>query len=112
MKLHAFAIAIVFAGIAGTAVAGNTQQALPRVSVSGVDLSACTPPADAPACDNFHRFIRANFSDREIGMLFGARTSYPEYLSGGYDRVRQRYVLLVQEYVAALPPATLEIAGR
>lgn len=112
MKLHAIAIAIVFAGTAGAAAAANPHQVLPRVSVSGVDLAVCTPPADARACDNFHGLIRANFSDREIGMLFGARTSYPEYLSGGYDRVRQRYVLMVQEYVAALPPASVEIAGR
>lgn len=112
MKLHAIAIAIVFAGTAGAAAAANPHQVLPRISVSGIDLAVCTPPADARACDNFHSLIRANFTDREIGMLFGARTSYPEYLSGGYDRVRQRYVRLVQEYVAALPPASVEIAGR
>lgn len=111
MKPHAITIAILLTGFTGAAVAQSPGQALPPVVVSG-EVAACTPPLDAPACGHFHRFIRANFSPREIGMLFGNRTSYPEYLTGGIDRVHDRYRLLVQEYVAASPAATPEIAGR
>lgn len=110
MKLQIVTIAIAFSGFAGAAAAQN-HQALSPVVVSG-EVAACTPPLDAPACGNFHRFIRANFSSREIGMLFGARTSYPEYLTGGIDRVQRRCDLLAQQYLAAQSPATWQIAGR
>lgn len=112
MKLHAIAIAIVFAGFGGAAAA-RSDQTLPPIDVSGAEAAAvCKPPSDAPACGNFHRFIRANFSAREIGMLFGAETSYPEYLTGGIDRLQQRYQLVVQEYVAARSAATEQIAAK
>jgi len=110
MKLQAITIAIAFAGIAGAAAAADNE-GLPPVVVSGV-AAACAPPSATPACGNFHRFIRANFSSREIGMLFGDRTSYPEYLTGGIDRTRERYRSLVQEYVAAQSPAVWQIAAN
>lgn len=111
MKMQAITVAIALAGFAGVAAAQNPGDTLRPVVVSGT-VAACTPPSDAPACGNFHRFIRANFSSREIGMLFGYRTSYPEYLTGGIERVQRRYQLLSQEYVAAQVPAGPEIAGR
>lgn len=101
MKLQAITIAISFAGVAGVAAAADNTQPLSPVMVSG-EVAACTPPADAQACGNFHRFIRANFSEREIGMLFGYRTSYPEYLTGGIDRLQRRYQLAVQAYAVAV----------
>jgi hypothetical protein len=39
--------------------------------------------------------IRQNFDEREIGMLFGAATSYPEYRTS-YSSVRERYDNLVR----------------
>jgi hypothetical protein len=112
MKLQALSLAIAFTGIAGVAAAAdNTREALPPVVVSG-EVAACRPPSAAPACGNFHRFIRANFSSREISMLFGNRTSYPEYLTGGIDRVQRRYQLLTQEYVATQTPAAWQIAAK
>ena len=111
MKLQTITIAVVFAGFAGAAAAQNPGQALSPVEVSG-EAAVCKPPTAAAACGNFHRFIRANFSSREIGMLFGNRTSYPEYLTGSIDRTRERYRLLVQEYVAEQSPTVREIAAR
>jgi len=93
------AIAMACAGFSGAAVAGNDQTMSP-VYVSAADITACTPPAYDQACEGFHRLIRANFSAREIGMLFGASTSYPESLCGGLERAQKRYDALVQEYVA------------
>jgi hypothetical protein len=81
------------------------------IVVSG-EVAACRPPSAAPACGDFHRFIRANFSSREISMLFGNRTSYPEYLTGGIDRVQRRYQLLTQQYVATQTPAAWQIAAK
>lgn len=101
MKLNAISIAIVLAGIAGVASAAGQSQALPEVNVTAAGISACTPPSDAPACAEFHSWIRANFTQHEIGMLFGASTSYPEYLTGGIARLQRRYQTKLQEYVAA-----------
>jgi len=111
MKLQIITIAIAFAGFAGAAAAQNPNHALSPVVVSGV-VAACAPPSAAPACGDFHRFIRANFSSREIGMLFGDRTSYPEYLTGGIDRVQRRYELLTQQYLAAQSPEAWQIAAK
>lgn len=106
MKLSAVSIAIILAGIAGTAAAGNADTLAP-VDVSGTAIAQCVPPDDAggSACDRFHDLIRANFTRREIGMLFGARSSYPENRVGGFDRVQRRYQALVQAYLTAQPQA-------
>ncbi len=109
MKLHVIHVAIVLAGVAGSAVAGN-QQAFPRVNVSAAPSLTCEPPSDVPACEHFHRWIRANFSEREIGMLFGARTNYPENLTGGIEHLHGRYQALLQEYVAARAAAGVHVA--
>lgn len=75
------------------------------MDVSGTAIAQCVPPDDAggSACDRFHDLIRANFTRREIGMLFGARTSYPEYLVGGFDRLQRRHQAVVQAYLTAQP---------
>ncbi|MBU6478521.1 MAG: hypothetical protein KGQ32_11385 [Xanthomonadaceae bacterium] len=103
MKLSAITIAIVLAGMAGVAAATGQNQVLPSVNVQAAGISACTPPNDTTghACDGYNEFLRANFSRREIGMLFGASTSYPESLTGGIDRLHKRYDALLQQYVAA-----------
>lgn len=103
MKLSAISIAIVLASLAGVASAAGQSRVLPSVVVSGVDVSACTPPNGTMghACDAYGQFLRANFTSREIGMLFGARTSYPENLTGGIDRLQKRYDTLLQQFIAA-----------
>lgn len=102
MKLHVTAIAIAIAALsASAAAAAGNQQSLPPLQIVASDISGCAPPADAPRCDNLHRWIRANFSEREIGMLFGNRSSYPEYLTGGIDALQKRYQILLQAYVGA-----------
>ena len=56
----------------------------------------CAPPNGAPECARFHELIRQNFSEREIGMLFGASTAYIEYPTS-YDRVRERYAAFLND---------------
>lgn len=105
MKLRALTIttAIVLAGIAGVASAQGQSQTLPPITVRGLPIGVCTPPNDQAGhvCDAFDQLVRANFSPREIGMLFGNRTSYPEYRTGGIDRLQRRYQAVMQAYVAA-----------
>lgn len=113
MKFHTIAIAIALAGVTGMAAAasGNT---LSPVAVSGAAIAQCVPPDDAAgsACDRFDEMIRANFTAREIGMLFGNRTSYPEYRTGGIDRLQRRYNALVQAFLAAQPGEAGALAAK
>ena len=109
MKLSAISFAIAFAGFAGVAFAGQPgQTTLSSVTVSSLGLSGCAPPNDTAghACDAFNQMIRAKFSRREIGMLFGASTSYPEHVTGGIDRLQRRYQVVMQEYLAAQQAAS------
>ena len=62
--------------------------------------TSCAPPSDLVACTAWHQVIRANFSTREIGILFGTATSYPEYATS-YERIKNRYVRLHDEFSAA-----------
>ncbi|MEP6938414.1 MAG: hypothetical protein ABI846_01520 [Rudaea sp.] len=57
----------------------------------------CTPPNSAVECAAFHAEIRHAFSNREIGMLFGATTAYPEARSG-FGRVAERYDNFARAY--------------
>ncbi|HEX5961792.1 MAG TPA: hypothetical protein VFY97_11175 [Rhodanobacteraceae bacterium] len=108
MKLSAISIAIVIAGVTGVASAAAQGQTLPLVNVTGAPIAECAPPSVTfgHACDAFNQMIRANFTPREIGMLFGAWSSYPEYLSGGIDTLQRRYQAVLQEYVAAQDAAS------
>ena len=109
MKLSAISIAIVLAGFAGVAAAaGQGKIVMPAITVSSAPLSECLPPNGntGHACDAFNQMVRANFSPREIGMLFGYQTSYPESLTGGTDRLQKRYQAVLQQYVAAQQAAT------
>ena len=105
MKLSAITIAVVLAGVAGIASAAGQGKVMPEVNVQAAGISGCTPPNDTAghACDAYDQFLRDNFSAREIGMLFGYQTSYPESLSGGIDRLHKRYDTLLQQYIAAQP---------
>jgi hypothetical protein len=103
MKLSAITIATILAGLAGVASAAGQNKVMPEVNVQAAGISACTPPNDTTghACDGYDQFLRANFTAREIGMLFGYQTSYPESLTGGIDRLHKRYDALLQQYIAA-----------
>ncbi|HET7063751.1 MAG TPA: hypothetical protein VFI49_05700 [Rudaea sp.] len=83
-----------------SAVAGAAErQSLATVDVSGPIQSDCTPPNDRAVCAAWHEEIRRNFTSREIGMLFGAATSYPEYKTS-YSNVKARYDRLQGEFAA------------
>lgn len=115
MKLSAISIAVIVAGVVGTASAGQPPtETLAPVRVSAPAATACVPPTDVAghACDAFDQMLRANFSSREIGMLFGNQTSYPENLTGGIERVQRRYQALLQEYVAQQAAANAAIAVK
>lgn len=114
MKLRAIpaAVAVVMVALSGVAFAGGQTQELPSVTVHGALLVECAPPNDqvAHACDAFNELVYANFTSREIGMLFGYRTSYPEYLTGGVERLQARYQALMEQYVAQQGAVTQQVA--
>jgi hypothetical protein len=95
--LHAIVVATIAAGACDSALAGNQRQ-LEAVTVQSQPID-CTPPSSSTLCSALHAQIRLHFSPREIGMLFGARTSYPE-ASTTYERANLRYVALVREVAA------------
>ncbi len=96
--LHAIVVATIAAGACDSALAGNSQRQLEAVTVQSQQVD-CTPPSSSALCSALHAQIRLHFSPREIGMLFGARTSYPE-TSTTYERVNLRYASLVREVAA------------
>jgi hypothetical protein len=106
MKTHLLSIAIALSAATGI-VQAEPQSSLSSVVVHSERSSAksprngnsldCTPPNSAVACAAFHQEIRRNFTSREIGMLFGAATAYPEYRSS-YDKVARRYDSFARSY--------------
>lgn len=100
----------IIAGI-GLALAGSAgaSQNLDAVKVSSSSRD-CTPPNDSQVCTAWHAEIRRNFSSREIGMLFGSATSYPEYRSS-YSKVKERYDRLQGEF-AATQASTESVASK
>ena len=112
MKRTLFAVAISLATMGyACAEVVYEDQVLAPVIVEHVDVNRlvqnCTPPQSAPECASFHELIRQSFTEREIGMLFGAATSYPEYRTS-YNSVRERYESLLR-YVEdhGLPAVTM-----
>jgi len=95
----------IFATIAGVGLTalGTIALAADRPSLETVTVRQssvdCTPPNSVAACAAWHEEIRRNFTAREIGMLFGAATSYPEYKTS-YSRVKARYDRLQSEFAA------------
>jgi hypothetical protein len=88
---------IAFTTLTGIAGAGE-RQSLEQVNVNSSKVD-CTPPTDLAVCAAWHEEIRRNFTSREIGMLFGAATSYPEYRTS-YSKVKARYDALQGEFAA------------
>ena len=102
MKCTILSITISTCLILASAIAGAAErQSLATVDVNSSSQSDCTPPNDRAACAAWHQEIRRNFSSREIGMLFGAATSYPEYKTS-YSNVKARYDRLQGEFAANL----------
>ena len=99
MKRTLFAIAMSLATIGYGSAQPYDDQVLAPVIVEHVDINRlvqnCTPPQAAPECASFHELIRQSFTEREIGMLFGAATAYPEYRTS-YNSVRERYESLLR----------------
>jgi len=101
------AIAAACALSAGTASA----QELQPVTVRDTRIADCTPPTSYAACDAWHAQIRRNFSEREIGMLFGARTAYAEY-STSFPSVEERYNRLLASFAAQNNASVQSLAAR
>jgi hypothetical protein len=102
----ALAAVLLTAFISQSHAAASTQDGDLQIAPSMAEFTpheldtSCAPPSDLVECTAWHKVIRANFSPREIGILFGTATSYPEYATS-YSRIKSRYVRLHDEYSAA-----------
>lgn len=94
--MQRFTSFVLAAGLLAATSFANAAGQLAPVDVRGNAIADCTPPSDSQECADFHAAIRKNFSTREIGMLFGAVSAYPEYLTGN-DRLRTKYAAFVRE---------------
>ncbi len=114
MKRRAIFLSIVLAGCAGVAAADQPDAVLQTTIVSRSAITECPPPnvAGNRACDALNRLVRDNFTGREIGILFGIGTQVPEYRNVGFERLRQRYLALVQQYVARQNAEAKRVAGN
>ena len=94
--MQRYASIVIGIGLLAAAACANAAGQLAPVTVHRNIISSadCQPPSYARECTNFHAAIRKNFSTREIGMLFGAATSYLEYPTS-YERVRAKYAAFV-----------------
>jgi hypothetical protein len=94
-------IAVCAGMLCATSFANAAGNQLAPVTVTGNTqaLASCTPPDARPVCAAWHAEIRRNFSNYEIGELFGARTAYPNY-SVSFDRLQVRYNALMGEFAA------------
>jgi len=94
--MQRFTFIVLGAGLLAATSFANAAGQLASVNVRSDAIADCTPPSDSHECADFHAAIRKNFSTREIGMLFGAASAYPEYLTSN-DRLRARYGAFVRE---------------
>jgi len=91
-------LALGLCAVAGVAAAQDPMLepiVVQRINAARM-IADCAPPNGAPACARLHELIRENFSEREIGMLFGAATAYQEYPTS-YERLRTRYVAFLDD---------------
>lgn len=102
------ALATIIATVCGSA--GAAQRELEAITVHSRHVD-CTPPSSAAFCSALHAQIRSHFTMREIGVLFGARTSYPE-AQVAYERLNARYQNLVREVAANVAPTSRAVAAR
>ena len=91
------ATAVANAHAAGSAPGEDAVSVQGSVVAGYADADGkCQPPSSSAACAQWHEEIRRCFSPREIGMLFGAATSYAEFKTS-YARVKSRYERLRSE---------------
>lgn len=102
---------IGLAAASGIASAAD-QQPLATVNVQhGSRLTLdCTPPNDSADCAALHAQIRANFSQSEINMLFGAATTSKEYPTS-YAKVDGRYKAFLSDYEATNSVAVVVVGN-
>jgi len=82
---------------AGVALARDADdRTLAPITIHRDTLADCKPPSSNAVCAPLHAQIRHVFSKREIGMLFGHRTSYADYWSS-YDIVQERYQAFLRD---------------
>lgn len=127
MKRHTPALAILAglamtAGVAWGADPYSTREPLQGITVhpmslpnatSDRPLGDCTPPTSLAYCADVNREIRENFTPRQIGMLFGASTSYPEYFTVD-DLLLTKYANFLRDIGVEnfSTPLVLHIHGR
>lgn len=109
MKTPLLAVMLTLLAGSGAAFAAPAQRELAPITVQSRSVD-CTPPSAAAVCSALHAEIRREFTLREIGILFGARTSYPESQTA-YAGLDLRYRALVRE-VAATFDGQATIAAR
>ncbi|MBS0383056.1 MAG: hypothetical protein JSR56_11565 [Proteobacteria bacterium] len=112
MKLHMIAMAL--AGFAGAAAAGQSDAVLQTVIVSGSTITECPHPYSAKnhACDALNRLVRANFTRREIDILFGTLASDTWYRRASFGQLQKRYLAVVHQYAAQQDPARQSITVK
>jgi hypothetical protein len=93
--LLTFTLAMPLFIACGSAFAAS-DPTLETVIVRSGNMSVdCTPPSAVPGCAALHAQIRANFSPREIQVLFGARTATAESLTA-YPHLAERYAAFMR----------------
>ncbi len=97
----------------GSAFAQSNATLEPVIVQNGNMSVDCTPPSSDRACEALHAQIRQNFSPREIGVLFGARTAYAESLTA-FPRLVARYDALMREQgvAAYAKPRATSVAAK
>ena len=92
--------ALLSIALCSTAVTALAQTELSPVTVERANgarvIAACTPPNDAENCSYFHYLLRQNFTEHELGMLFGGATGYQEYPTG-FETTRERYAAFIRD---------------
>ncbi len=109
--MQRYITAIAATSLLALSAAASAGQELQPVTVHQVSVGGCTPPTNAAVCESWHQEIRRNFSEREIGMLFGARTAYPEYRTS-FSGVENRYNHLLNSFAAINQVSARALAGR
>lgn len=100
MKLCTVTIAVALAGVAGTALAGNTTPTQP-VTESSVVAECLRPgqPANS-ACDGLYARIDSAFSPRQIMTIKAWNASHPQFLFTRIESMHQRFDAVLRHYVA------------
>lgn len=125
MKLFLTGMAVcaglAIAGPAAAAGVESPSQALQGITIRGSmpppfatedrPLGDCTPPSDLKSCEALHKALRAAFTPRELGMLFGAATAYPEYRTS-YDFLLDRYDQFLTDYQTLVGYTPVAMSGH